>query len=303
MLALAARAASRRALRARAALSPDNRDRSCRARPLLVGDRRARAATNASTSASRRRPPEADPHHFARRRLASQPIADSTWLGFMLPDEQALPADTAIPAMIEPDQLRRRRHPRHAIGADHRTARPRLAHHCAARVDVNAPARARREGSPSAPDPRARSAPQHSRAAPGRFSVPARYPRSCPPVGSSVARSRTSSAPTPGGPPRLCAESATKSACARAPPRPRRAGICAASTSRTPPAACTMLGDRRDRLAHSGLAVRPLHRRATARSSPAMRPSAPLDRRCRPHPPAVPRAFRVRAAPHHARPR
>ena len=26
------------------------------------------------------------------------PIASRTWLGFMLPDEQALPAETAIPA-------------------------------------------------------------------------------------------------------------------------------------------------------------------------------------------------------------
>ena len=35
----------------------------------------------------------------SRGRRLVQPIAASTWLGFRLPDEQALPAETAMPAM------------------------------------------------------------------------------------------------------------------------------------------------------------------------------------------------------------
>ena len=35
----------------------------------------------------------------SRAAISSMPIAARTWLGFRLPDEQALPADTAMPAM------------------------------------------------------------------------------------------------------------------------------------------------------------------------------------------------------------
>jgi hypothetical protein len=40
---------------------------------------------------------EADAHHFARG-ASVHPIAVSTWLTFIVPEEQALPADTAMPA-------------------------------------------------------------------------------------------------------------------------------------------------------------------------------------------------------------
>ena len=87
--------ASPRPPRARPASSPDNRDRSCRA--LSRTAIRRHSARKASTSASvvsgpklmRRNPPAIS---------GSTPIAASTALSFILPDEQALPAETAMPA-------------------------------------------------------------------------------------------------------------------------------------------------------------------------------------------------------------
>ncbi len=56
------------------------------------------SAMKASTSASVVDRPKLT-RTTSREASTLQPIAPSTWLGFMLPDEQALPADTAIPAM------------------------------------------------------------------------------------------------------------------------------------------------------------------------------------------------------------
>ena len=59
---------------------------------------------------------------------------------------------------------------------------------------------------------------------------------------SSIARSRTSSAPIPGGPPNLCAETAIRSASGSG---SLPGGICAQSASSSPPASRTARADRR----------------------------------------------------------
>ena len=52
-----------------------------------------------ATSSSRRGPRPKLTRITSPAARASIPIAASTWLGLRLPDEQALPADTAKPAM------------------------------------------------------------------------------------------------------------------------------------------------------------------------------------------------------------
>ncbi len=74
---------------------------------------------------------------------------------------------------------------------------------------------------------------------PGRFSVPDRRPRSCPPPsasGRSASAGRTSSAPTPAGPPILWPESATRSASASGAGSSRPAPCTASTWTRAPAA-------------------------------------------------------------------
>ena len=78
---------------------------------------------------------------------------------------------------------------------------------------------------------------------PGTFSVPARRRRSCPlPLmsGSTVTPSRNTSAPTPVGPPILCAARLNRSTPSAAISSLTRPAACTASVCMTPPALLTI---------------------------------------------------------------
>ncbi len=69
-------------------------------------------------------------------------------------------------------------------------------------------------------------------AMPGTFSVPARRPRSCPPprtTGDNATPSRMYSAPTPLGPPNLCAATVSRSTPSRSTVNGILPTVCAAS--------------------------------------------------------------------------
>ena len=124
---------------------------------------------------------------------------------------------------VDPARGGRRRH--RAVGALHRVAAARRA--------------AGRAGPPPAAPPSARSAATRRSAvasptAPATSWVPLRRSRSCPPPywrGSSTTRPAMASAPTPTGPPTLCALSETRSAPAVTSARSRKGAACTASVN------------------------------------------------------------------------
>src|SRR5581483_10793749 len=136
------------------------------------------------------------------------PIACSTWLGPTLPEEQAAPALTITPARSSAITWVSAAMPGSAIAE------------VFGRRGAAAPTTtAASPCSATAPNP----------AMPARFSLPARRPRSCPPPRNSGASSMPSAmarAPTPIGPPSLCADKVTRSA-----PSPASGNLPAACTA------------------------------------------------------------------------
>ena len=92
-----ARAASPPPLRARAASSPDSRDRWALTRRGASRTARATRSSRASMSLSRVCGPKLT-RITSRASSSRQPMAVRTWLVLRLPEAQALPAETAIPA-------------------------------------------------------------------------------------------------------------------------------------------------------------------------------------------------------------
>ena len=149
---------------------------------------------------------------------ADMPWARSTWLGSASPAEHAEPAATAYPSRssAEHEELGAdARDPEQAVAGQPVGARRRRR-------------RRRRAGPPRAGRASARRWSAVVRAAasaaanptqPGMFSVPERWPRSCPPPrtsGRSRPGSRATRQPTPFGPCSLCAETAIESTPERA---------------------------------------------------------------------------------------
>ena len=169
----------------------------------------------------------------------------------MLPDEQALPADTAIPArsnwtswpaLARPAARWRR--------SSAMRGRPRPDHHAAGRDDPSS-SRARSAASrgiasskaaPRAP-PRSQRRPAFLRAAAIALLLPA----------ARLERRQvlTSNAPTPGGPPSLCADTAMKSASGSG----SLPALCAQSASSSDPAARTRGASRSSGWMTPGLVV------------------------------------------------
>jgi hypothetical protein len=161
------------------------------------------------------RPSERDAQGpFAQSRIHAHGV--STCERLTLPEEQAEPDDTATPArsslISSVSALRPGVAKAEVLGsrgalACRRSRLRREREH--ARLQPVAQKRSR--GSPRQRRARVRP-PRRSRRCPGRFSVPARQPRSCPPPrkglsASSSAPVRKTIAPTPFGPPILWADS------------------------------------------------------------------------------------------------
>ena len=94
---------------------------------------------------------------------------------------------------------------------------------------------------------------------PGRFSVPARRPRSCPPPrisGFNSAPPLATRAPIPGGPPSLCADRLTRSAPSAAASTGILPAACTASQWNSAPCACAITAISAVRLDDTGLVVR-----------------------------------------------
>ena len=156
-----------------------------------------------------------------RATSAGSPIASSTWLAATLPDEQADPAETAIPSEIERDhhglrgksrdceQGRIRQPLRIRPEQSSLPAKPRAAPASILPRSADEPARipkmVTREPRRNA---KARPRLRHSRCRRGG-AAPARRPSAAAPAGGL--RSARISAPTPCGPPSLWAERARKS--------------------------------------------------------------------------------------------
>ena len=203
-------------------------------------------------------------------RSGPTPIAASTCDGWTLPDEQAEPGgyrDTRR------DRSRSRRFRPSAPGTVNRVVfgsrgTPRRKHDHPRRFAAGRSPAAR--AAPAAARHRASSAAMAAFAAapkpaiPATFSVPARRPSSCPPPRSSGSSpctpSATTSAPTPLGPPILCAESVTRSARSALISNGIFPSAWIASTCSRPPASCTMSATSRDRLNRAGLVVGQHHR-------------------------------------------
>src|SRR3954451_382393 len=131
-----------------------------------------------------------------------RPIALSTWLGPTLPDEQAAPALTITPsrssAMICVSEATPGSASAVVLGRRGAAAPITSASGTAFSAAVSRRSRNRRTWPYSAKPARAESAAAAKPAMPGRFSVPARRPRSCPPPRSSGFGS-----PPPRAPPTL----------------------------------------------------------------------------------------------------
>ena len=238
----------------------------------------------------------------SRAALSSQPIAASTWLGFMLPDEQALPAETAMPAMSNRISCAAAGDAGHPVAADRGMPR-----RCRRRPPRRPPrdriVEPRAQRGHASRVLAARRARRRSRARAGRFSVPGAIAALLP----AARRQRRQIADQQRADARRPAELVRRHrdevgvrgdvgiAC---PPASARQ-----SASSSPPAARTTRAISAIGWTHPGLAVRRLHRdqRAPARLGRAP-PSA--TRSIRPVArPARRRIRQRRGAPHHARPR
>ena len=111
-----------RRLRARPASSPGNRGRSCGLRLGTAGDLAPLAEEAVDVGLARRRA-EADADDSRRQSRPGRPSPRARRLGFMLPDEQALPAETEMPARSSWTSWLGARHAGHRVGADRRDPR------------------------------------------------------------------------------------------------------------------------------------------------------------------------------------
>ena len=214
-------------------------------------------------------------------RSGGRPIAASTCDGPIRPDEQAAPTPTATPARSS------------AISCSS-PARPGVIRQLMLGSRA-APRRrrSRRRGDARAPRPRAasrrpRPRPSRSRARtaaakptmPGRLGVPARRRPSCPPPRCSrraaPGPARSTSAPTPGGPPSLCADRLTRSAPSSARVQGSLPNAWAASQCSSAAGRVHEPGDLGDRLHHAGLVVGQHHR---DEAGPLVAPSRSRQRR------------------------
>src|SRR6266545_1974330 len=205
----------------------------------------ATAAAVSSTSASVDAQPRLK-RIVSRAAVGVRPMASSTWEALTAPLAQADPAEQATPARSSSSSRSSARRPgkrsdsspgRPApAGASPLTSRPGSAARRAARRRSRS--RTRRTVSPVRPArASAATAPKPASAATGR--VPERSPRSCPPPCSSGCRSRpgrTTSAPTPVGPPSLWAARASRSAPSSFRSTPGAPAACTASQSSSAPA-------------------------------------------------------------------
>ena len=165
-------------------------------------------------------------------------MASSTLLAPTLPDVQAAPALTATPSRSRrmTSRLRRLAGQRRDTRCWRRAAAPRPTNDSIVGVAAMTPAsslsrRAAMRCAASASRPTsAAAAPKPTM--PATFSVPPRRRRSWPPPLTKAGRltpSRTIRAPTPRGPPSLCAETTSVSAPSSAKFSGRRPGACTAS--------------------------------------------------------------------------
>src|SRR3954447_10069287 len=175
--------------------------------------------------------------------VGSYPIADNTWDGCTLPEEQADPEDTATPSRskpitavsaFRPGAVKRTVLGNRLMSLEKTVARlermPFSKRSLRLAIRSASSGKASRATRTAAPKP----------AIPATFSVPARRLSSCPPPrskGSSPATpSSTTSAPTPLGPPILCAEKVPRSAPTALISKGIFPSAWIASTCRRPPA-------------------------------------------------------------------